>query len=186
MRLVQCRICKEKFDRTVLKKDIDWVMPSTNFYYHKSCYDNWKRNEGNINLQIDDNEWISYIYDFLGKIIKVTYDYRKCENQRQNFIKKYHYTNKGIFFALKYYYEINKQDWSKAKNGIGIIPYIYQDSAKYWREQINKKADILETIRLQMAEKEDRPVIKVSRQVEVKEEWTPNWAEIEAFTEENE
>ena len=37
--IVQCRICKEKFDTSQLIKDIDWVMPSKNWYYHKNCYD---------------------------------------------------------------------------------------------------------------------------------------------------
>jgi hypothetical protein len=37
----QCRVCKEKIDKT---KD-DWIMPSKNYYYHKSCYKSWKKAE---------------------------------------------------------------------------------------------------------------------------------------------
>ena len=37
-------------------------------------------------------------------------------------------TAKGMYFALKYFYEIKKGDVSKSENGIGIIPHIYEDS----------------------------------------------------------
>jgi hypothetical protein len=34
--------------------------------------------------------------------------------------------------SLKYFYEVKKNDVSKAKGGIGIIPYIYQDAWNYY------------------------------------------------------
>ena len=37
--MAQCRLCKIEIDK---EKD-DWVMPSRNYYYHKKCYENWKK-----------------------------------------------------------------------------------------------------------------------------------------------
>ena len=48
--------------------------------------------------------------------------------------------------ALKYFYEIKHNDISKSNNGIGIIPYIYQDAYNYyfslWQAQQKNKVDI--------------------------------------------
>ena len=37
--MAKCRVCDLPIDKT---KD-DWIMPSKNYYYHKNCYDNWKK-----------------------------------------------------------------------------------------------------------------------------------------------
>ena len=72
--LVHCRICKKSIDRNVEKEGIDWIMPSRNFFYHKSCYDSWKHDNSNIKAVKQDEEWIPYIWDFLSREIKVKYD----------------------------------------------------------------------------------------------------------------
>ena len=33
---VMCRACRQRFDREKLLKEVDWVMPSRNFYYQKN------------------------------------------------------------------------------------------------------------------------------------------------------
>ena len=50
--LVICRACKERFDAQLSGADIEWVMPSKGWYYHKSCYENLKK--GNI---LKDKDW---------------------------------------------------------------------------------------------------------------------------------
>ena len=101
--MAQCRLCKIEIDK---EKD-DWVMPSRNYYYHRKCYDNWKK------AQPDNDEgYIDLIYDFISRDLKVTYDYWVCEAQRKKFLKE-KMTNKGILFALKYFYEIKHGDWEK-------------------------------------------------------------------------
>lgn len=55
------------------------------------------------------------------------------------------YTYSGILKTLKYFYEIKHGDISKAKNGIGIVPFVYDDAYVYWRsiweaQQANKRA----------------------------------------------
>ena len=37
--MAKCRLCNIPIDK---EKD-DWIMPSKNYYYHKQCYNNWKK-----------------------------------------------------------------------------------------------------------------------------------------------
>lgn len=158
MSLVTCRVCKQKFDKSKLEENVDWVMPSRNWYYHKKCYDDWKSTTTR-----DDKDWVSLIYDFLAHDLKVHYDYHLCEGQRKKFITGKKYTNKGIYFALKYFYEIKHGDWTKANGGIGIVPYVYNESMEYWVLQEQKSNGILAAIEKQIQERANRKVIKINR-----------------------
>lgn len=150
--LVKCRICGRKdIDRNVEIEGIDWIMPSKNYFYHKKCYDDWKHSEPK-----KDEEWIHYIYDFLSRDLKVSYNWHMCENQRENFIKKNKFTNKGIFFSLKYFYEIKKGDWNKSNQGIGIVSYIYSEACNYWVAQERLKNGTCKKIEEQMRQARDR------------------------------
>jgi hypothetical protein len=91
---------------------------------------------------------VPLIYDFIAHTLKKQYNYFQCEAQREKYVKQ-GMTNKGIFFALKYFYEINNGNWEKGHGTIGIIPYIYDDSKKYWIEQEKHSAGILSIIAAQ-------------------------------------
>lgn len=158
MSIVSCRVCKEKFEKNKFIEGIDWIMPSKNWYYHKKCYEDWKSA-----TNLDDKDWVGLIYDFLSHDLKVPYDYGACESQRKRFVATNKYTNKGIYFALKYFYDIRKGDWKKSNGGIGIIPHIYEDSVKYWVNQEYKTKGILISIEKQMRERANREVIKVTK-----------------------
>lgn len=143
----QCRVCKEQIDKS---KD-DWIMPSKNWYYHKSCYKSWKEAKYS-----NDEDYIDLIYDYIARDLKVTYDYHMCEAQRKKFIKDNRMTNKGILFALKYFYEVKHGDWSKGHGGIGIIPFVYTDSCAYWAAKERESGGIIKEIEKQMREAAER------------------------------
>lgn len=152
----KCRICHQPID----KNGNDWCMPSVNYYYHIKCYNDWKATEP------DPDElklWIDRITSFLGQDLKVSYNYKKCENQITKYIKTNKYTAKGIFFALKYFYEVKHNSWEKSNDGIGIVPYIYEESCNYWTEQERKQRGFVQGIEQQLAERQKRKVIKVKR-----------------------
>ncbi len=142
---VHCRICGGEIDRDSEQENVDWIMLSKNWYYHKSCYESWKKSTPE-----EDKEWVHFIYDFLARDLKVQYNYWMCEKQREKFIKEKKYTSKGIFFALKYFYEVKHGDWEKSHGGLGIIPYIYNDACTYWVEQERKSNGVCEKIKEQM------------------------------------
>ena len=103
-----------------------------------TCYKDWKASSDHT-----DNDWILLIYDFIARDLKVPYDYYMCESQRKNFIQKNRFTNKGIYFTLKYFYEIKKGDWGKSHQGIGIVPYIYKEATEYWiQKELSKRGTI--------------------------------------------
>jgi hypothetical protein len=72
-------------------------------------------------------------------------------------------TAKGIYFSLRYFYEIAKGDPSKSENGIGIVPHIYNEAVTYWGERNQRDKGILEKIEAQIKASQDRVVTKIVR-----------------------
>ena len=150
----KCRICHQPID----KNNNDWCMPSQNFYYHTKCYTDWRASQ-----PMEDNEWIPMIYDFLARDLKVSYNWWLCDSQRKKFIKENKCTNKGIYFTLKYFYEVKKNAWDKGHGGIGIVPYTYKEATEYWTEQERKRRGFIQGIEKQLQERAARDVVKVKR-----------------------
>ena len=67
---VKCRLCGQYFDAQLDGLDTVYVMPAKNYYYHKTCYDNWKK--ANLN---EDEQWRDRIYDYLAHDLKIKYDF---------------------------------------------------------------------------------------------------------------
>ncbi len=145
--MAKCRLCGEEIN----KEKNDWIMPSKNWYYHKQCYNNWKQAQFN-----NDEEYIDMIYDFIARDLKKSYDWWVCEAQRKKFIKENKMTNKGILFALKYFYEVKHGDWEKGHGGIGIVPFIYKDSCAYWAAREHNSQGTIAEIERQMREAANR------------------------------
>lgn len=61
--------------------------------------------------------------------------------QLKNFFNKYpYYTYIGIKEALVYFYEVQKKPVTKSNQGIGIVPYIYDEAQEYFNN-IKKKQE---------------------------------------------
>lgn len=150
--LVHCRICKQDIDRNIQKENIDWIQPSKGWYYHPQCYSDFaKKKKGlcnDIHAEVDNDLWFSALYDYLQKDLKMSLNMAKTKSQWNNFIKK-GYTAKGIYFAIRYFYEIQHGDPSKS-DGIGIITCIYNEGCQYWVDRENKDSGICERIEKQI------------------------------------
>lgn len=173
--LVKCRICKGEINRNV---ETDWIMPSRNWYYHEKCYKDWKKS-----TPTQDEQYISFIYDFISRDMKVQYDYHMCETQRKKYVNEKNMTNKGIFFTLKYFYELKGGDWEKGHGGLGIVPYVYNEACTYWVEQERKSKGIVAQIEAQMKKAAERDS-KVIKKKEVKKKSKINLAIIEEMEDE--
>lgn len=158
-----CRVCGEVIDRNIEEEGVDWIMPSKNYFYHKSCYDSWKHSQA-----ATDAEWIDYIYDFISRDLKASYDYFLIEAQRTKYLKE-KMTNKGIFFSLKYFYEVKGNSWDKGHGGIGIVPYIYTDACAYWVKRERDNKGIVAKIEQQMRDAESRPKRTINKKKKKKE-----------------
>ena len=149
----ECRICHMPIDKKK-GEGTEWIMPSQNWYYHKECYDTWRA------APATDEEWVDMIFDFLARDMKVSYNYFLCKQQIENFWKKQKINPKGIYFSLKYFYEIKGNSWEKGHGGIGIVPYVFDDAKAYWAERERKKHGFMKQIE---QEAKERTVIKITR-----------------------
>jgi len=157
-RPVQCRICKQKIDRSKQVENVDWIMPSKNYFYHKKCYEEWKNNKTDIHAKADDDAWFETLKYYLSHDVKMPIDYAKLTSQWKTFLKKGK-TAKGIYFAIKYFYDVKKGDPKKSENGIGIISSIYEEGCAYWVNREAHDKGICERIAKQVLERQNQEKI---------------------------
>ena len=160
--LVKCRICKQQFNRLDpnLIEGIDYVKPSERMYYHKKCYDEYQNSKLDVHADMTDELWFKAAWDFLRRDLKYDFNFVKVRRQWESFLKN-KMTAKGMYFALKYFYEIKKNDVAKSENGIGIIPHIYEDSRDYWVERERRDRGIVAAIEQQIKEAQSQNIINV-------------------------
>ena len=167
--LVHCRRCKIAIDRDT---QTDWCMPSKGWYYHTSCYEDFVKKkgaitEGDIGIEVDDDLWRSAVYDYLRHDLKMHVDWVKFTSQWKNFLTK-NMTAKGIYFSLRYFYEVAHGDPKKSENGIGIVPHIYNEATCYWGERNQRDKGICARIEAQIKQAESAKVVVIHRQRQVK------------------
>lgn len=164
---VQCRLCKTKFDT---EKE-PTVIVGKKSYYHQRCYEEWIKTRNVASAAKGDEDfWKESVIDYLYRDVKMSMDFSKINSQWEHFTKpESNMTPKGIYFALKYYYEVQKGDKEKALGGIGIVKNIYKDSAQYWTELEQRKAGTIEAIIEQIKTREARPVRIIPKKAEKKD-----------------
>ena len=119
--IVKCRVCKREID---IDAAHDWIMPSTNYYYHAQCYDDWikSKSERAVSVERSEEDWFTLLKDYIWRDIKLpNIDWAKVSSQWKNFLKTKNFTPKGIYFAVIYFYEIQHGNVELAKGGIGIV-----------------------------------------------------------------
>ncbi|MCM1324725.1 MAG: hypothetical protein NC218_11440 [Acetobacter sp.] len=85
--------------------------------------------------------------NYIKQLFQVDYVPPLAQKQLKDYMAstERQYTYSGILKTLKYFYEIKHGDISKARNGIGIVSFVYDDAYRYWRsiweaQQANKRA----------------------------------------------
>lgn len=174
MGLVHCRICGQEINRD---KEDGWMNPSRNYFYHTSCYETWAKKKNDIHSEADEKLWKDAVYDYLQRVIKISVDYPKFNNQWSSFVKKGR-TPKGIYFTVRYFYEVLKGEKDKAQGGIGIVDYIYEEACEYWCKKETRDSGIVARIEEQMRAEQAREV-KVVRQPQKRKRKVPTFEDIE-------
>lgn len=131
---VTCTYCKKPLS----KKDPDCVMVGNNKYAHKACQELEDKREKT------DKELLE---EYIKELFQISYIEPRVKAQIKKYVEEFNYTYSGIRKALIYHYEIKGGDKSKAKGGIGIVPYVYQDAYNYhynlWlAQQKNKDVEV--------------------------------------------
>lgn len=112
---LKCNLCNEYFDKEDLtikgaKKYCTTCLPI--FEEEK------KKNK---------NDW-DLLYDYICNLYNIKIPTGMMFKQMKDFREEYEYTNIGMYYTLKYYYEILENKVLEG-TGLGIIPYFY-DKAK--------------------------------------------------------
>ena len=167
--IVHCRICKANIDRD---NQNDWIEPTPKWFYHKSCYEDFANKRGrisekDISVEVEDDIWLGAVYDYLTKDLKMSVNWTKFSSQWEHFLKK-NMTAKGIYFSLRYFYEIANGDPKKSENGIGIVPHIYNEGTEYWGNRNQRDKGICARIEEQIRQSESRKTIVIHRQKQKK------------------
>ena len=169
--LYKCYECKVRdIDPNILEEGKDYIKRGTH-YYHKSCYELREKRKKNPNIKDEatDDFWKDAAYDYLKKIVKVemsTLFFKQWYSYLNQ--KGADYTAKGLYFAILYFYEIRNGDKNKANGGIGIIPYIYDESRRYWYDRESKQHGIIEQIEKQIHDATQREQIVITKKKENK------------------
>ena len=171
--IIQCRLCKKRFDT----EEESYILVGQLSYYHKRCYDEWLKSRNNIKtLDRDAEFWYESLIDYLYRDIKMSINFAKLNNQWHNFTKPdKQMTPKGIYFAIRYYYDVLKGSTDKAQGGIGIVGSIYKDAAQYWVNLETKKegtiAAIIEQIN-QRANRQQKVIVQKDNLDNNKSKWS--------------
>lgn len=181
---VICRFCGLPIDRNNPNPKREWVMPSQNWFYHRDCYEDFvgikkKMSDINDNGTYPDDYWLQLTYDYLQKDLKMHIEDRGYD-QWFRFLKK-GYTAKGIYFCLRWFYDVQRGDRTKSCGGIGIIPYIYKDGCSYWAIKRAEDEERRKKIEEQMNHKQEKEVVAIPRKKRQRK--SINWDSV--FQEEN-
>lgn len=151
---VTCKYCKKTFN----KKEEEYVQLSNSVYAHKTCAELESKREKTDAEKLDD---------YIMKLFDRDYVPPRAKKQITQFIQEYNYTYSGILRTLIYFYELKGGDREAAHDGIGIVPFVYQDAYNYYyslwlAKQRNEEKDlsnyIPKTIEIKITSPEREPM----------------------------
>lgn len=132
--LVKCKYCGMQFDAN---KEVT-VKVSNTRYAHKECADKYASS-----ISAEEQAY-NELEKYIKKILKIDTINAKIKKQIRDYRQEYNYSYSGMMKTLHWWYEIKGHTTELAQNGIGIIPYVYDDALKYYygifiANQINKE-----------------------------------------------
>lgn len=86
--------------------------------------------------------------EYIMKLFNDSYINPRIRKQIKQYKDEYNFTYSGIHKALVYFYDVKGNSIEKAKGGIGIVPFIYQDAYNYyfslWQAQQKNENKVIE------------------------------------------
>ena len=119
---VKCKYCEERFNRD---KE-PFVAVSKTRYVHQGCYEAYL-----IEKEKKDKDTIE-LENYIKQLFNTNVVSAKIKHQIITFKKDYNYNDSGILKALTWWHGIKKNSLAKANDGIGIVPFVYQDALNYY------------------------------------------------------
>lgn len=87
------------------------------------------------------------LYDYICDLYNMKFPTGLIIKQIKEYKEEYGYKYSGMLLTLKYFYEIQENP-VKYNDGVGIIPYIYEEAKEYYLDQqrIRKEAKNIKEI----------------------------------------
>ncbi len=159
--IYQCRSCKQPINTELLELGTGYVMPTKGVYYHTACYEK-KKKVNAITSNEADEVWFDALYRYMKYDLIMEVNFMKLKGQWKSFLNN-KMTAKGIYYAVRYMYDIKKFDVSKAEGGIGLVPSIYEESSQYWTDLYNRQIELPAALREQQRLIDNRIAVIVKR-----------------------
>lgn len=115
-RLVKCPFCEQKFDK-------DESHEYKKRYYHPKCFQTWQR----------ESQEYQELMTYISELYKVEYPSLAIKKQVKD-MKEQGYKYKGMELALRYFFD-TLDNRVQEENGVGIIPYVYEEAKRHYLKQ---------------------------------------------------
>lgn len=119
---VICKYCNQRFDRD--KEPA--IEVSTRRYAHQKCVE-----KINSTLSQEEKDYLQ-LEKYIKQLFKTDILNIKIRKQIKDFRQEYKYSYTGMLKTLYWWYEIKNNSIELANDGIGIIPYVYNEAEKYY------------------------------------------------------
>lgn len=133
-RKLKCFLCKELFNQNELTV-------KSNKKYCKEC------------LEIKEEESFKYkndwdlLFEYICKLYNINKPTGMMFQQMKSYRQDYDYTNIGMYYTLKYYYDVLENNVLE-DTGLGIIPYYYDKAKNHYNKAYNLE-DIAEDFKFE-------------------------------------
>lgn len=127
-------------------------------YYHYACHEQKIQREELL-------DYICKLYGFKGPGPKIFRQIKKYLTDNPS------WTHLGIQQALMYFYEVKHNSVEKANEGIGIVPYVYNEAQQYYAAQEARQKRVAEQLRNSLETTQQSVVINVDKSKKSKKEY---------------
>lgn len=117
-RMVKCKYCGKQFNRNAEP----YVECGGRRYAHKACAEQLPQDEKDY---AELEKYIKKLFDIDTLTVKI-------KKQITTFKNENNYTYSGILKTLYWWFELKGNSLEKANNGIGIVPFVYNDAHDYY------------------------------------------------------
>jgi hypothetical protein len=123
-RVPKCKLCEKEVDK-------ETAIKHSSRYYHPECHKHFEQ-------QKQDRK---DLIDYICKLHRIEAPTGMMLKQIKEYQEEFNYKYKGMELALRYFYE-TLENRLREGDGIGIIPFVYEDAKKHYlkRRNVEKSA----------------------------------------------
>ena len=122
VRMVKCKYCGKQFNRNAEP----CIEVSSRRYAHKSCAEQYLNS-----ISKDEKDYLE-LEKYIKKLFGLNVLTAKIKRQIKEYKEEYDYSYSGIQKTLYWWFEVRKNSLEKANDGIGIVPYVYDECKNYY------------------------------------------------------